>query len=132
MYMTPLGAYAVGAITNMLIPRNGEDVYYGITDQLNKDLFMAGQQYTIWDQGKGTGGFKKFVDSRMCNGTFFILLSNDNEVYAIDVSVKVVAIVETNIYEDKQYTEQIVKPRYERKIFSDPVITRHRVPITGN
>jgi hypothetical protein len=132
MYTSPLGAYAVGVITNMLIPRTGEDVFYAITDQYNKELFMAGQQCSIMDKGKGTGGFNKFTDARTCKGTYYIVLSNDNDVTGINVSVKVAAIVETNIYEDKEYTEEIVTRRYETKIFSDPVIKTRTVPVLGS
>jgi len=50
---------------------------------------------------------------------------------AIDVNVKVVAIVETKTYANKQYTEPIVRPRYELKTFTEPQIKTYRVPIVG-
>ena len=130
-YTTPLGAYAVGVITELMIPQNGEDVYYAVADKENKDLFLSGYQYKIYDNGKGVAGFRKFTDLGMCQGTYYVLLSNDNIMQGIDVTVKVVAIVETKIYEDQQYTETNITPRYEKKTFSDPIIKTFQVPVTG-
>ncbi len=50
---------------------------------------------------------------------------------SIDATVKVVGIIETNYYEDKQYTETVVNPRHEKKIFKDSVIKTNQVPVTG-
>ena len=49
----------------------------------------------------------------------------------IDANVKVVAIIETNKYEDKAYTEMTVTPKYEKKMFSDPIIKTSRIPVTS-
>lgn len=130
-FTTPLGALAVGAITDLMIPKIGEDVYYAIADQTNKDLFLSGYQYKIYDQGKGVAGYRKFSDPSVCQGTYFVLLSNDNLMLGIDATVKVIAIIETNTYEDHQYTDTNITPRYEKKTFSDPVIKTLKVPITG-
>lgn len=130
-FTTPLGALAVGALTDLMIPKVGEDVSYAISDQTNKDLFLSGYQYKVFDQGKGVAGFRKFTDPVLCQGTFFVLLSNDNLMQGIDATVKVVAIMETNIYENQLYTDTIVNPRYEKREFSDPVIRTVKVPITG-
>ena len=131
-YSSPLGALAVGAIVDLMTPKMGEDVYYAISDNSGKDNFMAGNEYRLWDSGKGVAGYKKFTASNLCQGTYFVLLSNDNYIQGIDVSVKVVAIIETNTYIDKQYTEQIIRPKYEKKIFRDPVITKTKIPIICN
>lgn len=93
---------------------------------------MAGQNFRLNDQGKGVAGYRKFTDKRVCQGRFFICLLNDNLALGINATVKVVAIVETNYYEDKTYTEQIVTPRYEKKIFKDPVITTAKVPVINS
>lgn len=108
-YTTPLGALAVGAVADLMVPTLGEDVYYAVTMQAGKEYFMAGQSFRVYDQGKGVGGYKKFTDPGMCQGTFFICMSNDNLVQGIDASVKVIAIVETNTYEDIQRTNNYSK-----------------------
>ncbi len=131
-FTTPLGALAAGVVTDLATPKAGEDVYYAIANQTNKDLFVAGQKYTVYDQGKGVAGYRKFTEPSLCQGTYYVLLSNDNLVQAIDATVKVVAILETNVYEEQPYSDIILKPRYETKTFSEPVIKTSRVPVTGN
>lgn len=130
-FTTPLGALAVGAVTDLMIPSVGEVVSYAITDQANKDLFLADYQYNIYDNGKGVAGYRKFTNENMCQGTYFVILSNYNVMQGIDATVKVIAIIETNIYEDQQYTETTVTPRYEKKTFSDPIIKTIKYPVTG-
>jgi hypothetical protein len=129
IYLTPLGALAAGAITSMIIPSSGEDVIYSVADNVNKDYFMSGYEYKVYDSGKGVAGYRKFTDPAFCKGTYFILLKNDNEVTPIDVNVKVSVIIETNIYEDKTYTETKISPKHEKQIFQDPVIKKVRLPI---
>lgn len=130
---TPLGALAAGIVADLTMPSNtiGEDVYYGLADQQNKDLFLAGYQFKIWDQGKGLAGYKKFSDAGFCQGTYFIVLENDNVMQGINACVKVSAIVETQVYEDKQYIEPLVTPRYEKRVFKDPVVSTTKVPVAG-
>ncbi len=43
-YTTPLGAFAIGAIIDLMVPKLGEDVSYGLADETDKNLFMASQQ----------------------------------------------------------------------------------------
>ena len=130
-FTTPLGALAAGVVTDLAIPKMGEDVYYAVADKANRDLFMAGQPHRVIDQGKGVAGFRKFSDPALSQGAYYILLSNDNLVQGVDASVKVIAIVETTTYEDKVITETTLTPRYEKKTFSEPVIKTVRMPVTG-
>lgn len=130
-FTSPLGALAVGAITDLAIPKIGEDVSYGIADNANKDLFMSNMPYRIYDQGKGVAGYRKFFDQGLCNGSYYVLLSNDNVMQGIDVTVKVITILEVKTYEEQAYTEMQVAPRYELKTFKDPVIRTTRVPVVG-
>ena len=130
-FTTPLGALAAGVVTDLAIPKMGEDVYYAVADKTNRDLFMAGQPNRVIDQGKGVAGFRKFSDPALCQGAYYVLLSNDNLVQGVDASVKVIAIVETTTYEDKVITETNLTPRYEKKTFSEPVIKTVRMPVTG-
>ncbi len=131
LYFTPLGALALGAVTDLAVPSIGEDVAYWIADQTNAQLFMTGSTFRMYDQGKGIAGFKRFTEPSLCQGQFYILLYNDNIIQGINANIKVVAIVETNIYEDQQYTEQVVIPRTEKQLFKEPVITSKKIPVTG-
>lgn len=112
VFTSPLGALAVGAVTDLMIPTIGEDVTYSITNAANKDLFMANLQYTLYDKGKGVAGFRKFTDKNLCQGTYFVCLYNDNTIQEIDATVKVIAIIETKTYEDKEYDRMKTTPKY--------------------
>lgn len=130
-FTTPLGALAIGLVTDLMIPKLGEDVYYAVVDRQNRDFFLVGNQYRLWDEGTGVAGYKKFTNPNLCQGTYFICLSNDNLTLGIDVNVKAIAIVETSYYEDKPYTEMNVSPRSEKKLFKEPVIRTYQMPVTG-
>jgi len=126
----PLAGIAVGAVTNLAMPTTGEDVaYWFIPDYQNAQLFLANQAFNQFDKGKGVAAFGK--NSNRTQGVFYIGLLNDNQFQGIDANVKISVIWETNYYEDKQYTEMKVTPRYEKKQFSDPVIKTFKVPVTG-
>ena len=129
-FTTPLGALAVGLATELFIPKIGEDVYYAVADQQNRNLFLSGLQFRVYDNGKGVAGYKKFTDPSLCQGTFFICLSNDNTFQGIDATVKVIAIIETNEYQDKSYTDMEVKPRYEKQLHKEPEIKSYKMPVT--
>lgn len=126
----PLAGIAVGAVTNLAMPTTGEDVaYWFIPDYQNEQLFLANQLFSQFDKGKGVAAFGK--NSNRTQGVFYIGLLNDNQFQGIDANVKISVIWETNFYEDKQYTEMNVTPRYEKKQFSDPIIKTFKVPVTG-
>lgn len=130
-FTTPLGALAIGAISSLRGSKGGEDVYYALTDKTNRDLFIAGNAYKYHFNGKGSTGYRALTDESMSQGTFYVLFSNDNNWQSIEATLKVVAIVETNIYEDEQYTETIVTPRYEKQAVSEPIVSTVSVPVTG-
>lgn len=126
----PLAGIAVGAVTSLAMPSTGEDVaYWFIPDYQNAQLFLANQSFSQFDKGKGVAAFGK--NSNRTQGVFYIGLLNDNQFQGIDANVKISVIWETNYYEDKQYTEMNVTPRYEKKQLSDPVIKTFKVPVTG-
>lgn len=126
----PLAGLAIGTVSSLAMPTMGEDVaYWFITDYDNAELFMAGQSFMQFDKGKGIAAYGK--NSDRTQGVFYIGLLNDNQFQGIDVNIKISVIWETNYYEDKQYTEMNVKPRYEKKTFSDPIIKTFKVPVTG-
>jgi hypothetical protein len=127
--LSPLGAIALGTATNLVMPTMGEDVIYTLVDQANKDLYYSNLQYRRYDFGKGVAGYKRFTNLSMMQGTYWILLENDNIMTGIDVNVKVLAIIEHKKYIDEPYTEVNMKPRYETKIITDPIIKTEEVPI---
>jgi hypothetical protein len=127
---SPLAGLAVGAISDLAMPTMGEDVaYWFITDYSNAQSFLASRPFMQFDKGKGIAAFGKNTDKRQ--GTFYIGLLNDNQFQGIDANVKISIVWETNYYQDKQYTEMNVTPRYEKKQYTDPIIKTVRVPVTG-
>lgn len=128
--LTPLGAIAAGAVTNLILPTIGEDVSYGLVDDVNRDLFYAGAEYRGYDFGKGVAGYKRFTDPNLTQGKFHVILTNDNYVQGIDVNIKVSAIIEHKKYVDEPYTDMQVKPRYEKKIITEPKISTRKFPTT--
>lgn len=102
IYASPIASLAAGTITELLIPKVGEDVaYYFINDFENIEAFLKDQQFYLFDSGKGIAAYGK--NTNKLNGTFYIGLHNDNKLQGIDVDVKVVAIKEVKTYENKLY-----------------------------
>jgi hypothetical protein len=128
--LTPIGAIALGTATNLILPSMGEDVSYGLVDEINKNLFYSGLQYKGFDFGKGVAGYKRFTNDSMLQGTYFVVMSNDNIMQGIDVNVKVSAIIEHKKFKDEVYIEKQVNPKYEKQIIKEPVINTRELPVT--
>jgi hypothetical protein len=130
MFTSPLGGIAAGAVTNLILPTNGEDVEYALASEQNSKLFMESKAYKYFDSGKGIAAYKRFTDGPMLQGKYYMLLSNDNYVQPIDVNVKVSAIIEHIKYKNENYTDRVITPRYEKKIVKEPQINTAKVPVT--
>lgn len=115
-YTSPLGAFAAGALVDMVIPEPGQNttVKYSITDTYNSGLFMSGLAYNSKHQGSGSGGRQRFTSYDMTKGKFALCLSNPNTMKSIRVMAKGVALVEVKTF---QFVE------YER-VKSEPVIVK--------
>jgi hypothetical protein len=129
-FSTPLGGIAAGAITNLILPVNGEDVEYALVSEASSKLFFQSKPYKPFDSGKGTAGYKRITDISMLQGSYAVALSNDNYVQAIDVNVKVSAIMEHIKYKDERFTDTTITPRYEKKIVREPQIITSKIPVT--
>lgn len=134
LLLSPLGALSLGLIANLALPATGEDVAYNLVDENNRNLIASG--YTQWkeyDSGKGVAGFKSFSHPGMCKGaSFFVRMYNDNMFYDINVKVKVSVISEIKTYQDKQYVERKVSPKYEKQIMREPQIKTYQEMIIEN
>lgn len=131
-FSTPLGGIAAGAVTNLIMPVNGEDVEYALTNETNKTLFLGRKEYKAIDKGKGITSYKRVTDGKMLQGKYYVALANDNLIQPIDVNVKVSAIIEHIKYKEEKYIDYDVKPRYEKKIVREPLITSARIPVTAD
>ena len=130
-YLTPLGALAAGELTELVLPKAGQDVFYALTDQENKNLFMEGKKYKVLDKGKGVAGYRSFSDNSISQGMYHVVLSNDNFLMALDAQVKVVAMVEMKYYEDKVYLDKEIKPIISKKYY-EPVTKARKLPYLEN
>ncbi len=110
-YGTPLAGIAVGSITELLIPKTGDDIKYAfISDIENLQAFLKGQAYRYFDGGKGIAAYGKKTKS--LQNTFYIGLHNDNQTRGIDVNVKIVVIKEIKTYQDIEYDREKITPKY--------------------
>ena len=110
-YQTPFAGIAVGAISKLIIPQTGEDVeYYFIQNFENTQLFLNGQPFYLFDKGKGRAAYGRY--DKIKKGTFYIGLSNDNKLLGIEVDVKVLALKEIKIFENKIYDREKQDPQF--------------------
>lgn len=129
-FSTPLGGIAAGAITNLALPANGEDVEYALVNEENKKLFLEEKQVKSFDFGKGVATFKKFTENHLLQGRYFVMMKNDNYVQPIDVNIKVSAIIEHKKFKEETYMDKQITPKYGKKIVSEPTITTRKFPAT--
>jgi len=128
-FVSPLGAYAIGAIVDLAITGNGDKVYYALVDETNKNLFMYDTGYSYYDQGNGNTGKAKFTEPSYLSGSWFIILKNESVAKGIYVDIKISVMVETIDYEMRPYTEQKITARHEKKIMREPIVKVQKVPM---
>ena len=115
-YTSPLGAFAAGAMVDMIIPAAGQrtTVKYSITDVHNAHLFMNGSSYRTIHQGSGSGGHQRFTSIEMTNGKYALCLYNPNTAKSIRVMAKGIALVEVKTYQFVEYERVKSVPMYVR------------------
>ena len=128
-YTSPLGALLLGQVTELAIPKSGEDVIYKVMDQSNYKSFNAAGNYKTIDKGQGTAIFKQLLEPKYQSGTFFFHLENDNKLQDILVNIKVVAIIETGTPKWVETKKMVLTPRDEKRVIKIPNVTVTRVPV---
>jgi len=130
IYGSPLAGLLVGEITELSMPKMGDDVkYFFIPDYENAQKFHNNVQFLQFDMGKGRAAYGK--NTNRTQGTFYIGLANDNNYEAIDVEVKVVAIKEVKTFAYKEYDRVREEPVIMtlNKIRVDVKETKIRIPV---
>jgi hypothetical protein len=120
------GAVAMLAIAGVSVftnPPKGDNVLFYFGYSLN------GNNYVL-NEGKGNSVTAFGRCTTPTQGGLTLNLTNDNTVDAINVTVKVVAVVVTKTYKDEQYTVKKSQPIEETKTFRDPSVTYRKVPVT--
>lgn len=129
-FQNPLGGIAIGEISKLIIPTTGEDVaYYFINDFQNVQKFLNGEQFYLFDRGKGRAAYGR--NDKQKQGSFYIGLHNDNNIRGIDVDVKVLVIKEIKTYENVTYNRERQDPQYVtlNKKRLEIKETRFRIPV---
>lgn len=130
--ISPLGALMAGAVVDLTIPTIGEDVIYALTNQIGESNFMSNKSYTSFDKGKGRASFKKISDENLCQGTFFLVMENDNTMIGINVDIKVAVVLEENIFEYQNVVEKTILPVYETRTIKEPILKTSKIPSFNN
>jgi hypothetical protein len=119
--VNPLTKLALGAFSksDIQLPIKGSNVKYCFFNSI-----LSG---TCFDNGDVVSTVGYHTTNK--EGTIFLRLYNDNIIQSIDVFINVSIIWETIIYQDVPYTEMKVTPRYEKKIFKEPIITTKKIPV---
>jgi hypothetical protein len=86
-------------------------------------------QNVIYDYGNVVTASGR--NEKVKQGSFSVELFNDNFRDGIDVNLKIVVMQVNKTWEDVQFTEQKITPRYEKKIFTEPIIQTTKYPVTG-
>ena len=64
------------------------------------------------DEGYGKGGVGRFIESKMCQGDYYICMYNENIHDRLHVIVRAVAVVEIKDYQYVEYDRIKINPRY--------------------
>lgn len=132
---SPLAALALGVGVDLVVPdeHKVDNVEYAVFNNAsNKTLFMKGEPYKAYQKGFGPGGYGRISDKKLCQGTKYICLYNDNMHQRIRVSVKASAIVETKTYQWSRYERYQVTPRYVPVNRTKMVVKSHQERVPAN
>jgi len=99
-YISPLGAAALGVAFDWAMPSTGENVLFNIVNSFGN----------IITQGNCISTHKTITNSYN-KGDYVIQLYNDNVMQAINVKLRVVAIIRTNNYHDVVYDRRRIDAR---------------------
>lgn len=122
------GAIAVLAIQGVSLfsnPPAGDNVLFSFLFKRNEQI------YKLTDaQGNSVAASGRVTNSMQ--GGMTLRLENDNQIDAINVNVKLVAVVVTKLYRDEPYTVKKSDPIEEMKTIKEPKVTVRQVPVVMN
>lgn len=127
----PLVGFALNQFSFLPTGNAGSNVaYYFLENQASAEIFVRNHDGGGWrflDKGNGVSGYGK--KEFPLQGTVFLGLHNDNFHNEIIVNVRIVAVVVKKTYENKQYSQAVVTPRYEDKVYKQPSVSIKKVPV---
>lgn len=118
-----LASLAVTGISMFSTPSVGDNVQYQfitVQNGVNK----------TFDSGNGIAASGR--NTNLLQGGFTIQLFNDNFRKGIDVTVKLACVQIRKTWKDKQYTEQVINPRYVTLNKKKMIINTGKVRVNAN
>lgn len=110
---TPIGAFALGAVVDMIIPNSQQNVItYAVANKHNANMFRNGLPYVSFYEGSGAGVKIKFSGRNMPVGDLCLCLQNEKLHNRIQYKIMASAIIETKIYQDVTYERVKTVPKY--------------------
>lgn len=96
LFHDPLAALAMGYSSYLVLLQSGENVRYCFSDNRNIGEITDAQSSSCFKSGDVINDFGRMTEP--LSGKCYLLLKNDNNLFSIDVEVKIIAIVVTNQY----------------------------------
>lgn len=118
-----LASLAVTGVSMFTTPSVGDNVQY-------KFITVQNGVNNTFDFGNGISASGR--NTNLLQGGFTIQLFNDNFRDGIDVTVKLACVQIRKTWEDKQYTEQVVKPRYVTLNKKRMVVNTRKIRVNAN
>lgn len=115
-----LAMLAIEGVSMFTTPPSGENVIY-------ETYMLTGDDKKVLDAGNSVASSKRITDYRQ--GSYCIILENDNYMDGINVDLTVVAVVVTKTYKDEVYTVTETGARKEKVTVQEPRVTVKKVPL---
>lgn len=115
--LATLAATGISMFSNTNIGDNVNFKFYGLQN---------GQEIII-DYGNVISASGR--NDKITQGSFSVMLMNDNFRDGIDVNLKVIALKVQKTWQDIEYQEKIDIPKIEKQIFKEPIVTTVSVPV---
>lgn len=111
LLFSPLAGVAVGVLTHLILPTNGDNVFYRFYESYAKlQPFMNDETSYPFVKGEGVAAYGK--NDQILSGPIYLGLYNDNSIDAIDVNIKIVFIKEQKTYANVEHDRMKITPRY--------------------
>lgn len=118
-----LASLAISGVSIFATPSVGDNVQY-------KFITVQNGVNITFDFGNGVSAYGR--NTNLLQGGFTIQLFNDNFREGIDVTVKLVCVQIRKTWEDIQFTDQVVKPRYVTLYKNKMVVNAIKIRVNAN
>lgn len=131
-FVTPLGAYAMGTLNTLKTTRIGTKITFGLATTQQADLFLNAKPYKTLNQQNAVVGFKIINQENTFSKNYAVILDNTTTNAVVDTYVKVSALIQTDYFESRPYTEMILEPVYRDVTISEPNVRSYKVPVISS